>query len=64
MKKSLPAAGSVNSRPVQSKPPVDAPARPLPTPATKQCDNRSKQLNPNNPAYWQSHGLSGPPDSV
>lgn len=25
-------------------------------------DNRSQQLNPNNDAYWQSHGFDARPD--
>jgi len=64
MKKSFSAAGSDKSDPLQSKPPVNAPVRPLPIPATKQCDNHANQLNPNNPAYWQSRGLIGPPDPI
>jgi len=27
-------------------------------------DNRANQLNPNHDAYWQSRGLSAPPQSA
>ena len=33
----------------------------LDTDAKRDRDNRSVQLNPNNDAYWQAHGLSKRP---